>query len=67
MDNVNCGGSGPHTAGEVRWLSTGGGSNAILCRACFEREIRWRRERNRSLGEFAQFQLPCWEDLKVNE
>jgi len=49
----------------VRVLPTGGGSNLILCRACFDHEIRFRRERNRELGDFARFELPAWESLTI--
>jgi hypothetical protein len=47
--NVNCDGAGPHKAGQVRVLSTGGDGNLILCRYCFNREIAFRRDRNREL------------------
>jgi len=63
--NWNCDGSGPHTAGEVRVLPTGGDSNAILCRSCFDREIAYRRERNRELSKDCAFKLPTWDSLKV--
>lgn len=65
MENNNCDGSGPHTPGQVRVLPTGGTSNSILCRSCFNREIAFRQDRNRSLGEFAKFALPTWDSLKV--
>jgi hypothetical protein len=42
-----------------------GDANEILCRACFEHEIKYRRERNRELGTFAQFALPTWEACKA--
>lgn len=51
--------------GEVRVLPTGVDSNAILCRACYTHEMKFRRERNYVLGKDAQFQLPTWESLKV--
>jgi hypothetical protein len=63
--NNNCDGSGPCEAGEVRVLTTGGQSNAILCRECFRREIEYRRERNRELGSEFQFELPAWGSLRV--
>ncbi len=56
-----CDGSGPHTDGAVKVLSTGGSGNAILCHSCWNRELDYRRERNRSLGDFAKFSLPSWE------
>jgi hypothetical protein len=66
MNTVNnyCDGSGPHTPGDVKLLPTGGDGNAILCRACWLSEIRWRQGRNRQLGQFAKFTLPSWEDGK---
>lgn len=65
--NNDCCGSGPHTAGEVRVLPAGGDSNLILCFRCFHRELAYRRQRNTELGEFAQFALPKWTDLKLYE
>lgn len=67
MENTYCNGSGPHTEGTVKVMSTGGGGNLLLCRACWLREITWRKERNRSLGDFAQFDLPNWNDAKSYE
>lgn len=63
--NYNCDGSGPHTAGQVRVLPTGGDSNAILCRACYRREIAYRIERNRTLSAAAKYALPTWGSLKI--
>ena len=60
-DGVNC----ISEVGEVRLLPTGGDSNAILCKACFNHEIRWRVERNKDLGITFQFKLPKWEELKI--
>ena len=75
MENNYCDGSGPHTPGEVRVLPTGGDSNAILCRSCYFREMKYRRDRNHPnakmlgygpvLDESAKFDLPSWESLKV--
>lgn len=65
MNNNNCDGSGPCDMGEVRVLPTGGDSNAILCRRCFNREIAFRQDRNRDLAKDCQFQLPAWSTLKV--
>jgi len=65
MNNNNCDGSGPCGMGEVRVLPTGGDSNAILCRRCFNREIAFRQDRNRDLAKDCQFDLPSWESLKV--
>ena len=63
--NPNC--DGGHCAadtGETRVLPTGPQSNAIPCRACFVRELEWRRERNKNLKRKA-FDLPAWESLDV--
>jgi hypothetical protein len=67
---TTCNGSGPHRGDEVRLLphtKTPLHGNDILCRACFEREIEYRRERNRSLGDFAKYDTPAWEDCKLYE
>ncbi len=64
--NPMCGGAHCNVPdGEVRVLPTGGDSNAILCRACFQHEIRWRRGENLRRGADNQFPLPTWEELKV--
>jgi len=63
----NCDGSGPHTDGDVRVMPTGGDGNLILCRQCWENELAYRRDRNRSLGAFAQFDIIAWNDAKVYE
>lgn len=64
----NCDGSGPHWPGNVRVLplgSTPHHGNLILCRLCFEREIRYRKERNLELAQDCAFKLPAWETLKI--
>lgn len=64
--NPNC--DGDHCVserGEVRVLPTGGDSNAILCRACFDHEISYRTERNLELDESCRFALPEWSHLTV--
>jgi hypothetical protein len=66
IHNPNC--DGAHCTlpdGEVRKLPTGGGANLILCHACFDHEIAYRRERNRELGQDAQFDLPLWSQLET--
>lgn len=53
---------------EVRLLPLGSEpnhGNLILCRACFNYEITYQRQRNRELGKDNQFNIPNWEDLKV--
>lgn len=67
MNNPNCDGDkcGINKTGQVRVLPTGGDSNAILCRPCFENELRFRRDRNRELADANKFDLPTWESLRV--
>jgi hypothetical protein len=60
-DNDKCRAS----LGEVRLLPTGGGGNAILCYACYEHEMRYRRSRNMDLAVREPFDTPPWESLKV--
>lgn len=60
-DNDKC----KEAHGEVRVLPTGGDGNIILCRACYVHEMAYRRDRNKSLGKFARFALPEWEELEV--
>lgn len=60
----NC--DGDHeTKGEIRRLPISGGANALVCKACFERELIWRRDRNDSLSFTSRFSLPMWEELEV--
>lgn len=63
--NPNCDGAGPCKEGEVRVLPAGGDANLILCRACYTRELWWRRDRNQALAESARFARPAWETLRV--
>ena len=63
MHNVNCDGSGPHAAGTMRLMPTGGGGNLILCRACWQRELEYRRERNCVVA--SPFTLPTWEEGEI--
>jgi len=61
--NPNCDGSGPHSHdSQVRVLPYGGG-NLILCRACFDHEIAYRKERNRELSKDEQHDLPAWDSI----
>lgn len=65
MSNPNCCGSRcKHSDGEVRILRIVQ-SNVHLCRACYDIEVRWRRERNMALAVAARFDLPAWESLEV--
>jgi len=67
MQNWNCDGSGPHSPGIVKVLPLGSSpdhGNLILCLACFNREMSYRRGRNKELSRDCAFQLPTWESLK---
>jgi hypothetical protein len=65
MKNNNCDNDKClHANGEVRVLPTGGQGNAILCHACFNHELDFRRDRNRDLSHDCRFALPAWESLK---
>lgn len=48
-------------------MPTNGDSNLILCRSCWNRELAYRSDRNRSLGDFAKFALPPFETAKEYE
>lgn len=61
----NCAGSGPHSEGTVKVMRCGGSSNLILCSRCWQHELEYRQIRNLFRGDFAQFQLPAWEDAEV--
>ena len=68
--NNDCNGSGPHTPGEVRVMPHSNEplhGNDILCRACWNREIDYRIDRNDELGNHSQDGLPVWADSKVYE
>lgn len=65
--NTYCNGAKCKGPREVRVLPTGGDSNAIICRACFHHEMKWRTERNKSLGKHAQFKILKWSDIKPYE
>ncbi len=63
-----CGAYCQSAIGEVRVLPLSREAhhgNLILCRACFDREIAWRRRRNMELAPEAAFDLPDWESLAV--
>lgn len=69
MKNPNCDNDKCTSAtGEVRLLPLGKSANhgnLIVCRACWQYEIDYRRGRNRTLGVDCKFDLPAWETLKV--
>lgn len=74
VKNWNCEGNNcisEHS--EIRVLPTGpidassgdGMSNALLCKACYNLEIMWRKSRNLELKNPLAFKLPKWEDLRI--
>jgi hypothetical protein len=67
VHNYNCDGGNCTTEdGEVRRLPCGAGTNLILCRECYDREMSFRQERNNAYGKWL-FQVPKWEELSVVE
>lgn len=66
--NNNCnGGWCASDDGEVRILPFGRGGNLILCRACYENEMHYRRERNTDTLHLraTPHPLPAWESLEI--
>lgn len=66
--NPMCDGAGPCDSGSVRVLPMGANpdhGNLILCLSCFQREMAFRRERNRELSPDCAFDLPAWTSLKI--
>jgi hypothetical protein len=63
VKNNNCDGDKCVSAtGETRRLPIGGDGAVIVCRACYENELRFRRQR---IAEGVPFDLPNWDSLKV--
>ena len=56
-----------HEADEVRRLPTGGNSAVFLCRQHFNKELQWRRERNKELDYGVQFDIVSWHSLELQE
>ena len=50
---------------EIRVMPMNGEANALVSRRGYARMIADRMEANKRLGEFAQWKLPSWDDLKV--
>ncbi len=50
---------------EARILPVGDAGNSICGIKGYMQEMQFRRERNKKLGESAQYDLPAWESLKV--
>lgn len=63
-DNCDCGDDNCSDDKEVRVLPFGGG-NAILCQNHYILQIEAWKERNKSLSQRDQYDLPEWEELKV--
>lgn len=64
-ENWNCDGSGPHRGDEVRVYPLGGGANLILCRACWNRENAYNRQRAEETGSPENFTLKSWGTAEV--
>lgn len=43
--------------GPIRRLNTGGGSGVYLCRQCWNKEMKWRKMRNRKLMGDVKFPI----------
>ena len=41
-------------------LDIGGGGGVFLCRSCWAKEMRWRKERNKTLLRSARFSIRKW-------
>ena len=62
MQNPNCSGSHCRSeTGPVRVYALGGGGNLILCRACWQHENDYRRQRGRDTGAPENFPVLNWE------
>jgi hypothetical protein len=49
-----------HEATKVHRLDTGGGSGVFLCKQHWEREMRWRKQRNKTLSRGNKFAIRKW-------
>jgi hypothetical protein len=67
MKNPRCDGVGPCSEGEVKVLRLFDGKYAfqVLCRRCFYRDRRYRKQLNTFLSEDCRVELPEWSSLKV--
>jgi hypothetical protein len=65
--NPNCdGGHCKSETGEVRVLPYSSDGNLIICKSCYDNEMRFRRDRNRETGRLI-YDLPAWETLTIYE
>lgn len=44
-------------AGKIRRLSLPGNAGVFLCKSCWNKEMRWRKLRNKSLSKSARFPI----------
>jgi hypothetical protein len=51
-----------HNAEHVHRLNTGGDSGAFLCKTHWATEMKWRKERNKTLSGSAKFPILKWTD-----
>lgn len=60
--NTDCDGCGAFTTtpGKIRRLSLPGNAAIHLCKKCWTREMRWRKERNKILHPTARFPIRAW-------
>jgi len=49
-----------HEATKVRRLSIGGGGGVFLCKKHWEKEMQWRKQRNKTLSRSARFSIRKW-------
>lgn len=64
--NQNCDGahcSQPH--GIIKKLPLGGGANLLLCRSCFDNEMRYRKQRALDTKAPENWKILNWEDLEI--
>lgn len=65
IHNNNCDGSNCKCeTGPVKYIPLGDGG-LILCKACYQHEMNWRRGCNRELLKENRFDLPTWQQLEI--
>lgn len=57
--NQDCDNCGIHTEkpGKIKWLNLGNNSGAFLCETCWNKEMNYRKERNKTLHGAAKFNI----------
>jgi len=58
--NGICDGCGDGREKRVHKLSVGVHGNLFLCKKCWNREMRWRKERNKELERQNRFSILKW-------